>query len=240
MNMWIFNIYILFLVICLAVGFSPAYSQDSEKTPDSTDTALVDGVKQIQDMNVENKMENTEDQGLDVEVEKPAEVNTVTEDTAKETMTDQEEVEDTADLGGVNPDLMVPQPRLKIDEQRQKPIYDASGKRDPFKPFIKTPKEKQAVISAATPPIKRFPLDEYRIAGIVWIDNIANAMIVDPEGNTYLLTVNDEIGNRNGVILEVNENGILVNEKRFFEDVFGEQKVEVTKVVLAFVREDEQ
>ena len=81
-------------------------------------------------------------------------------------------------------------------------------------------------------------MEEYRIVGIVWVDNEPKAMVVDPEKNTYFLGKTDEIGNKNGVIIEVNENGLLVSEKRFFEDVFGEQKVEVKKSVLAFVDED--
>ena len=253
--MRLLNKFILLFVVSLALGTVPVYSQDAEKTPDSTDSALVDGVKQIQDTNVENKMKEMgdefEDQGLEVEVENRPTENTVTEDTATEgaaaedtaaavdTAPEQVDSADSADLGGINPDLMLPQPRIKIEDQIQKPLYNAEGKRDPFKPFIKTPKEKQAVITATTPPLKRFPLDEYRITGIIWIENVPNAMVVDPEGNTYVLTTDDEIGNRNGVILEVNENGMLVSEKRFFEDVFGEQKVEVKQVVLAFVKEDE-
>ena len=63
-------------------------------------------------------------------------------------------------------------------------------------------------------------------------------MVIDPEKNTYFLGKNDEIGNRNGVILEIRDNGLLVSEKRFFEDVFGEEKVEIKKSVLAFVEEE--
>ena len=165
-----------------------------------------------------------EDQGLEVEIDKDVESNTVQE---------------IPDIGSEpNPDLFVPQPRINLEGDMNKPLYEASGKRDPFKPFIKTPKEKEAVITATTPPIKRFPLEEYRIVGIVWVDNEPKAMVVDPEKNTYFLGKTDEIGNKNGVIIEVNENGLLVSEKRFFEDVFGEQKVEVKKSVLAFVDED--
>ena len=62
------------------------------------------------------------------------------------------------------------------------------------------------------------------------------AMVVDPEKNTYYLGVGDEIGNKNGEIIEVRDNGLLVQEKRYYEDVFGNSKVEVEKSVLAFCR----
>lgn len=117
--------------------------------------------------------------------------------------------------------------------------YSSRGKRDPFKPFIQAPKEtKQTPISESTPPIKRYALNQYRIVGIVRFGENPKAMVVDPEQNTYYLGVNDEIGNRNGEIIEVRDNGLLVQEKRFYEDVFGNSKVEVEKSVLAFVEEE--
>jgi Tfp pilus assembly protein PilP len=59
-------------------------------------------------------------------------------------------------------------------------------------------------------------------------------MIVDPEKNTYVLGVGDEIGNMQGKIVEIKNNGILVQERRYFENVFGEKKVETATSVLAF------
>ncbi|MGI9534939.1 MAG: pilus assembly protein PilP [Thermodesulfobacteriota bacterium] len=230
------NFYKLMRITLILLTFLTVSNYDSfaEKPQDSTDSALVDGVKVIQDTNAENTVSETttenvetmEDQGLEVEVDKGIETNTV-----------QEIQPDTGT--GPNPDLLVPQPRINLESNLDKPLYSPTGKRDPFKPFIKTPKEKAAVITATTPPIKRFPLAEYRIVGIVWVENEPKAMVVDPEKNTYFLGKSDEIGNKNGVIVEVNENGLLVSEKRFFEDVFGEQKVEVKKSVLAFADEDE-
>lgn len=202
-------------IINILVIFNVNYTlaQDGEKVKDSTDTTLVDGVKQIQ-----KSKELVQNSQAEVIEENPD--GTIDVDLEEDTGTDR------------------PQPRMTLEESLTRPLYQSSGKRDPFKPFIKEPKEKEAVISETTPPIKRFPLDEYRIVGIVWVDNIPKAMVVDPEKNTYFLGKSDEIGNKNGVILEVSENGILVNEKRYFEDVFGEQKVEIKKSVLAFVDDE--
>lgn len=122
--------------------------------------------------------------------------------------------------------------------QADRPLYDPRGKRDPFKPFIRAPREERVEITEATPPIKKYSLDRYRITGIVWVGNEPKAVIVDPERNTYFLGRGDEIGNRNGEIVEVRETGILVEERRYFEDVFGNRKVEVTNSVLAFAQED--
>ncbi|HWP91402.1 MAG TPA: pilus assembly protein PilP [Thermodesulfobacteriota bacterium] len=118
----------------------------------------------------------------------------------------------------------------------EKPLYTPQGKRDPFRPFIKLEEEREVKpqVSQLVPPIKRYPLEEFRLVGILWAGQQPKAMIVDPEKNTYVLGIGDEIGNSQGRIIEVRESGILVEEKRQLEDVFGQKKIEVKKSVLAF------
>ena len=229
---------ILFIVntmFLMGIGF--VFAQDGEKVKDSTDTALVDGVKVIQKAQDEDGLsaEDLQDATNDADVPIP---DDVTQD--PNVTIDADIYEDANQDEQFIPDTETSEPRITIEESLTRPLYRAFGKRDPFKPFIKEPKEREAAISATTPPIKRFPLDEYRIVGIVWVDNEPRAMVVDPDKNTYFLKKSDEIGNRNGVILEVSENGLLVNEKRYFEDVFGEQKVEIKKSVLAFADEEDE
>ncbi len=117
--------------------------------------------------------------------------------------------------------------------------YSATGKRDPFKPFIKIieTKEVEPQLSKSLPPIKRYSLEQFRLVGIISMGQRPKAMIVDPEKNTYVLGIGDEIGNRQGKIIEVRDNGILVEEKRYFEDVFGQKRVEIKKSSLAFKEE---
>ena len=116
-----------------------------------------------------------------------------------------------------------------------RPPYDPAGKRDPFKPFIKLmdiPSAGPAPV--VVPPIQRYSLDQFRISGIVWMSGKPQAMVVDPEGNTYFLGDGDRIGNKEGEILEVRNNGLLVQETVRSEDVYGEVKVETKQSVLAF------
>lgn len=114
-------------------------------------------------------------------------------------------------------------------------VGDLQTMRDPFQPFIKLPNEEEESKGGSfVPPIKRYQLQEFRIAGILWIEGEPRAMVLDPEKNTYYLAVGDEIGNMGGVILEIRDTGILVKETRHYEDLFGEDKVEVRKVVLSF------
>jgi len=222
-------LFVINTLFLLSIGF--AFAQDTEKVKDSTETTLADGVRQIQ------KSKDTAESGMDA-VNQDAEEEVIEKSPDGTINVDLENNSNQVD--DILVDSEKPEPRISIEESLTRPLYQAVGKRDPFKPFIKEPKERESTISETTPPIKRFPLDEYRIVGIVWVENEPRAMVVDPEKNTYFLGRTDEIGNRNGVILEVSENGLLVNEKRFFEDVFGEQKVEVKKSVLAFADEEDE
>jgi Tfp pilus assembly protein PilP len=122
--------------------------------------------------------------------------------------------------------------------REEKPPYDSTGMRDPFKPFIKlvdTPASPSLVLR---PPIQRYPLNQFRIVGIVWIGGKPQAMVVDPEANTYFLGAGDKIGSSDGEIMEVRESGILVQERTRLENVYGEAKIEVKQSVLAFQNEE--
>ncbi|MEQ9617930.1 MAG: pilus assembly protein PilP [Deltaproteobacteria bacterium] len=122
---------------------------------------------------------------------------------------------------------------------QEKPPYDSAGKRDPFKPFLKLVATPVGPSPVVRPPIQRYSLDQFRISGIVWIGGNPQAMVVDPEENTYFLGVGDKIGNNEGVILEVRDTGLLVQETARFENVYGEVKVEVKESVLAFQDDEE-
>jgi len=121
---------------------------------------------------------------------------------------------------------------------KTRPPYSTKGKRDPFLPFIKLlEKDNNASQQPSTkllPPIKKYPVQEFRLVGVMWIGDEPRAMVVDPEKNTYFLVLGDEIGNKNGKIIEIRDNGILVEERSYVEDVFGAVKEKKTKTVLAF------
>ncbi len=122
------------------------------------------------------------------------------------------------------------------------PPFDPKGMRDPFKPFIKLVQKKapsKSKVSAKyLPPIKKYPLNEFRVVGIVWVGDTPKAMVVDPEQNTYMLGVGDEIGNQEGRIVDIRDNGIMVEEKQYTEDVFGKIHEKKIKSVLAFAEEE--
>lgn len=92
--------------------------------------------------------------------------------------------------------------------------------RDPFrKPLyileleeqIKKPQKTEVVtIDDRIEAIRRWPLREYKLVGIIWDVSSPKAMIVDPANTMHLLKRNYRIGNKNGIISMISEGGITV------------------------------
>ncbi len=117
----------------------------------------------------------------------------------------------------------------------------AVNARDPFKPFIKlrTTLKGNAPLSEDVPAIKRFPLDKYKIVGIVIREKgKSKALVIDPEKNSHFLGRNDEIGNNSGKITAVNSNGLVVKEKVYTEDDLGRLVPREKESVLDYIVED--
>lgn len=58
--------------------------------------------------------------------------------------------------------------------------------------------------------IRRWPLKDYRLVGVIWGVQTPKAMIIDPANTLHLLRKNFRIGDRDGVISTINEGYITV------------------------------
>lgn len=107
--------------------------------------------------------------------------------------------------------------------------------RDPFRPVILPEKVLKALEHRVVPstPLQRYDLSSLRLVGIIWGALGRKALIEAPDGKGYSVEVNTRIGSRGGVIKEVRDNGIVVQEKH--EDPFG--KIRLVNVFIALKRE---
>ncbi len=226
------NIYTAFLLlaILLLCPLTQALSQE-EVNPQGEENTLGDGLKAIQEAEGRIDTDNAEEVNNPQEVaDDPQVENSAEADPGNEAQTNQSQPE-TQDTTNKQVEGL---PRGDSLRPPEKPRYDSTGMRDPFKPFIRLVDRPSSPLPIVRPPIRRYPLNSFRLAGIIWIGNEPKAMIVDPETNTYFLGVGDKIGNKDGEILEVRESGILVQEKTKLENVYGEVRTEVKRSVLAF------
>lgn len=79
--------------------------------------------------------------------------------------------------------------------------------RDPFAPLL---------VEAPTGPTQlgsqRYPLGDYQLVGVVWGDAHPHALVVDPDGRSWVLQPGDYLGDRWGMVRTVQASGLVVVE----------------------------
>jgi Tfp pilus assembly protein PilP len=92
-------------------------------------------------------------------------------------------------------------------------LYTPSGKRDPFKPFLKV--ETKAVPSQldSVPALLRYDLGELKFVGVIWGGKGILALVEDGEGKGYTVTVGTKIGRGGGTVTRITQGEIFVKEE---------------------------
>ena len=96
--------------------------------------------------------------------------------------------------------------------------YSPAGRRDPFMPII-IKEEKKGPAGAKTP-LERFPVNEFKLAGIVWGGLGYHAMLEGPDGKGYFIRVGTKIGPNQGVVKKITQTTMIIEEK--YKDPTGE------------------
>jgi len=98
--------------------------------------------------------------------------------------------------------------------------YDARGKTDPFKPFVRlelpTPSKKgpeKKKFSGALTPLQRVGLDKVRVTGIAGSATKRVAMVDDGAGKGYIVYVGTLIGQNDGRVIQILPDRVIVEEK---------------------------
>ena len=123
-------------------------------------------------------------------------------------------------------DLELPNPPIR---PYPAPI-NTEGTRDPFKPF-KLETKAMTRPRAALSPLERYDLGQLKIVGIVWDIKEPRAMLEDPAGLGYVVTMGMPIGSNEGVVKSIHREGIVVEE--MYNDVLGVRKKREVPMKLA-------
>jgi type IV pilus assembly protein PilP len=97
--------------------------------------------------------------------------------------------------------------------------YDPTGKRDPFRSFVKD-KLREDVADVESP-LEQFELGQLSIAGVVWQADRRRALVLDPSGQTYVVKTGDRIGKNDGVVTEIGDSALVVLES--YVDFHGDK-----------------
>ena len=107
-----------------------------------------------------------------------------------------------------------PQPAKVEEEKVAEFIYDPTGRRDPFVPLTRIRKPIEDSGEPETP-LQSYDVDQFRLAGVIVGKGASKAMVVAPDGKSYVLFKGVKIGKNNGVVLKISSEVILVEEKYY-------------------------
>jgi type IV pilus assembly protein PilP len=102
------------------------------------------------------------------------------------------------------------------------PIYDPTGKPDPFQPPVLGNGGDLKSRGARGLPLQQFEVTEFELVGIVSGSGENQAMVQDASGKGYLVKVGTPIGKNQGRVVAIASKRILIEEK--VKDFMGREK----------------
>lgn len=126
----------------------------------------------------------------------------------------------TAKAGAKAPVSPAPAPGVQVEAPpapESKLVYQAEGRRDPFMPLLAM-KGKTAGIEFENP-LEAYDLAQYQLKGVIIGFGEPKAMILAPDGKSYILKKGVRIGKSNGIIRDISREKILVEEQ--YQDLSG-------------------
>jgi Tfp pilus assembly protein PilP len=97
--------------------------------------------------------------------------------------------------------------------------YDPTGRRDPFRSFV-VETLAQSVTEKTRGPLEYFDLSQLKLVAVIVSQDNPHALVYDPSGKGYIVSVGTKIGKREGHIVAMSQSSMTVQETQ--EDVFGD------------------
>ena len=118
------------------------------------------------------------------------------------------------------PAKQVPAPVAKEEETKEEEtkeeefVYVTDGRRDPFVPLSRIRRPIEASDEPATP-LQSYDLSQFRLAGVIVGKGASKALVIAPDGKSYILSEGVKIGKNSGVVITISSESVLVEEKYF-------------------------
>ncbi len=96
-------------------------------------------------------------------------------------------------------------------------VYDATGKRDPFRSFILEEALKKT--GGERGPLEQFELGQLQLHAVVWGTEKPRALVLDPQGRGYIVKEGTPIGKSSGQVTRIADDVVVVRE--IYEDTLG-------------------
>jgi type IV pilus assembly protein PilP len=113
----------------------------------------------------------------------------------------------------------------------EKYVYSPLGRRDPFQPLVVVEKMKSAPVSE-TPltPLQKFDIGQFKLIGVIVGKGESKAMVVAPDGKSYILKRGVAIGKNRGIVEKIRPDSVLVKER--YEDFTGAVRENILEIQL--------
>lgn len=105
-------------------------------------------------------------------------------------------------------------------------VYRLDGRRDPFVPLIAT----KATIGDFENPLEAFDLPQFTVKAVIIGMGETKAMVTAPDGKAYILKKGMRLGKANGVILEITQKRVLVEEQ--YQDMTGKIRKNLQELIV--------
>ena len=79
-------------------------------------------------------------------------------------------------------------------------------------------------------PLQKFDLEQLRLIGVIVGRGEPRAMVISPDGKSFILKKGIKIGKNNGSVYDITTEAVLVNERYF--DFTGEVKSRIQEIKL--------
>lgn len=108
-------------------------------------------------------------------------------------------------------------------------VYQVDGRRDPFLPLLAF-KGKASIGREFENPLEAYDLIQYQLKGVIIGFGEPKALILAPDGKSYILRKGLRIGKNNGIIREITREKIVIEER--FQDVSGAMRTMVQEMLV--------
>ncbi len=109
---------------------------------------------------------------------------------------------------------------LQQKEEKRHYVYDPTGKRDPFQPFIamQTPVKPSGEQISLTP-LQKYDLSQLKLVAILVGKTEGRAMVEDSEGKGYIVEKGTYIGRNFGKVKKILKDSVIIEER--YKDYLG-------------------
>lgn len=113
----------------------------------------------------------------------------------------------------------VPPPESAPELIPPKYVYEPSGRRDPFETLLNIKRPVLSVDVQMTP-LQKIDVGQLRLIGVILGKGEPRAMVIAPDGKSYILKNGVKVGKNDGTVVDVTQDAVLVEER--YVDFSGE------------------